>query len=108
MLRLFSQRDYNNILEGELNKSGLAVRGTKEWNRPEYYRGDSITRTYGLTADAGVAYRSNNSIGPDMTLKSSVKNLMGRGETFSIKGNGAYYWALRDRHPGEPGAAGAL
>ena len=102
LLRLYSQRDYNNILEGELYKSGLGVRATKEWHRPEYYRGDSITRTYGLTADAGVAYRSNNSIGPDLTLKSSVKNLMGRGETFTIKGNGAYYWALRDRHPGDP------
>ena len=102
MLRLFSQRDYNNILEGELFKSGLGVRAEKDWRRRELFRGDSITRTYGLTADAGVAYRSNNSIGPDLTLKSSVKNLLGKGETFSIKGNGAYYWALRDRHPGDP------
>lgn len=102
LLRLFSQRDYNNILEGELYKSGLGVRAMKEWRRQEYYRGDSITRTYGLTADAGVAYRSNNSIGPDLTLKSSMKNLLGHGETFTIKGNGAYYWALRDRHPGDP------
>jgi hypothetical protein len=49
-----------------------------------------------------LAYRSNNSIGPDLTLKSSVKNLLGRGETLTLKGNGAYYWALRDRHPGDP------
>ena len=102
MLRLFSQRDYNNILEGELQKSGLAVRSTKEWRRLEPFRGDSITRTYNLTADAGVAYRSNNSLGPDLTLKSSVKNLLGSGETFTVKGNGAYYWALRNRHPGDP------
>ncbi len=102
MLRLFTQRDYNNILEGELYKSGLTVRATKEWRRKEYYRGDSINRTYDLTADAGLAYRSNNSIGPDLTLKSSVKNLLGRGETLTLKGNGAYYWALRDRHPGDP------
>ena len=27
---------------------------------------------------------------------------MGRGETFTLKGNGAYYWALRNRHPGDP------
>ena len=102
MLRLYTQRDYNNILEGELYKSGLAVRAAKDWRRKELFRGDSITRTYNLTADAGIAYRSNNSIGPDLTLKSSVKNLLGRGETFTIKGNGAYYWALRDRHPGDP------
>ncbi len=102
MLRLFAQRDYNNILEGELYKSGLSVLSTKEWRHREHFRGDSITRTYNLTADAGIAYRSNNSIGPNLTLKSSIKNLLGRGETFTIKSNGAYYWALRNRHPGDP------
>ena len=102
LLRMFADRDYNNILEGELYKYGLGVRALKDWHRKELYRGDSITRTYGLTADAGVAYRSNNSIGPDLTLKSTIRNLMGRGETFTLKGNGAYYWALRNRHPGDP------
>ncbi len=102
LLRLYSQRDYNNVLEGELYKAGLAVRATKEWRRQELYRGDSICRVYGLTADAGVAYRSNNSIGPDLTLKSTMTNVLGRGELFTLKGNGAYYWALRDRHPGDP------
>lgn len=91
---LFSQRDYNNILEGELYKSGLGVRATKEWSKS--------SQVYGLTADAGVAYRSNNSIGPDVTLKSSMANLLGKGETLTIKANGAYYWALRNRHPGDP------
>ena len=102
LLRMFADRDYNNILEGELYKYGLGVRALKDWHRKELYRGDSVTRTYGLTADAGVAYRSNNSIGPDLTLKSTIRNLMGRGETFTLKGNGAYYWALRNRHPGDP------
>ena len=101
-LRAFAQRDYNNILEGDLYKAGLGVRAMKEWRRPEFFRGDSITRIYGLTADAGVAYRSNNSIGPDLTLKSSIKNLLGHGETFTVKGNGAYYLSLRNRHPGDP------
>lgn len=108
-LRLFSQRDYNNIFEGELYKAGLAVRATKEWkvkspitNDQLPIPNDSITRIYGLTADAGVAYRSNNSIGPDLTLKSTIKNLLGNGEQFTLKGNGAYYWALRNRHPGDP------
>ena len=102
LLRAFADRDYNNVLEGELYKYGLGVRAMKDWRRRELYRGDTITRTYGLTADAGVAYRSNNSIGPDLTLKSSIRNLMGRGETFTLKGNAAYYWALRNRHPGDP------
>ena len=101
LLRLFTQRDYNNILEGELYKSGLAVRATKEWNKPQVFRGDSITRTYGLTADVGVAYRSNNSIGPDITIKPSIKNLLGRGEILTIKANGAYFWALRNRNAGD-------
>ncbi|MBQ6777311.1 MAG: BamA/TamA family outer membrane protein [Paludibacteraceae bacterium] len=102
LLRLFSQRDYNNILEGELYKSGLAVRAFKEWKKKSEIYSDSITRTYGLTADAGVAYRSNNSIGPDLTLKSTIKNLLGHGEQFTLKANGAYFWALRNRHPGDP------
>ena len=101
-LHLFSQRDYTNVLEGELYKSGLAVRTDKEWKRQEVYKGDSITRTYGLSANAGIAYRSNNSLGPDLTIKSTMKNALGKGEFFTIKGNGSYFWALRNRHPGDP------
>ena len=108
-LRLFSQRDYNNVLEGELYKSGLAVRAAKEWKKKSpitNYKlpitNDSIIRIYGLTADAGLAYRSNNSFGPDLTLKSTIKNLFGKGELFTLKANGAYFWALRNRHPGDP------
>ena len=102
LLRAFTQRDYNNILEGDLQKSGIGLRVAHEWKRHERYRSDSITRTYGLIADADVAYRSNNSIGPNLTLKSSIKNLMGRNETFSLKGYGAYYWSLRERQAGDP------
>ena len=102
LLRLFADRDYNNVLEGELYKAGLGVRAWQDWKRRYAFRGDSINRTHRLTADAGVAYRSNNSIGPDVTLKYSLSNLLGRGETFNLKGNGAYYWALRNRHPGDP------
>ncbi len=103
-LRLFSQRDYDNIFEGELNKSGIGAAFTKQW---KHYRfmpslGDSVLRTYNLTADADVAYRSNNSIGPNLTLAHSMRNLLGRGETFAFKGYGAYYWSLRERHPGDP------
>ncbi|MBR6171314.1 MAG: BamA/TamA family outer membrane protein [Bacteroidaceae bacterium] len=103
-LRMFSQRDYENIFEGELRKSGIGVRATKQWKRYQFLpsTGDSIMRTYGFTADADVAYRSNNSIGPNLTLVHSIKNLLGRGETFLVKGYGAYYWSLRDRHSGDP------
>ncbi|MBQ7623021.1 MAG: translocation/assembly module TamB domain-containing protein, partial [Bacteroidales bacterium] len=94
-LRLFSQRDYDNVFEGELVKSGLGVVATKQW--------ESGMHTHKFTADADIAYRSNKSIGPNLTLTHSIRNLMGRGETFSVKGHGAYYWSLRDRQPGDPG-----
>ena len=101
-LRLYSRRDKNNVLEGELYKAGLGVRATKSWRRWETYLGDTIARTHSLTADAGLAYRTNNSLGPDASLKYALKNVLGNGETFTVKGNGAYYWALRNRHPGDP------
>ena len=103
-LRMFSQRDYDNIFEGELTKSGIGSGVTKQWKRNLFLQslGDSITRTYSFTADADVAYRSNNSIGPNITLSHSMKNLLGRGETFLVKGYGAYYWSLRERHPEDP------
>ena len=103
-LRMFSQRDYDNIFEGELRKSGIGVRATKQWKRYQFIQssGDSVLHTYNFTADADVAYRSNNSIGPNLTLAQSIRNLLGRGETFLVKGYGAYYWSLRDRHLSNP------
>ena len=102
LLRVFTQNDYNNIIEGDLQKSGIGVRATKDWKHKQLFRGDSIMRTYTLTADADVAYRSNNSLGPSLSLTHSIKNLLGRNETFSVKGYGAYYWALQNRQKGAP------
>ena len=93
VLRLFSQRDFNNVFEGELVKSGLGVATTNQWK--------SDRHTYKFTTDADIAYRSNKSIGPNLTMTHSTGNLLGHGETFSVKGHGAYYWSLRDRHPGD-------
>jgi len=104
LLRMFSLRDFDNIFEGELNKSGIGVAATKQWKRKGYMPslGDSIMRTYNLKADADIAYRSNNSLGPNLTLTHSIRNLFGRGETFMVKGYGAYYWSLRKQEPGDP------
>ena len=103
-LRLFSQRDYDNIFEGELHKSGIGVAATKQWKLYRYMPsfGDTILRTHNFKVDADVAYRSNNSLGPNLTLTHSIRNLLGRGETFLVKGYGAYYWSLRKREPGDP------
>lgn len=87
LLRIYSKRDYDNVLEGELGVSGIGVRANKEWRE----KGDG-QRTYNLLADADVVYRSNNSIGPNLTLTHSIGNLMGHGERFIVKGHGAYYW----------------
>lgn len=92
VLQIFSKRDYENILEGELNVSGIGVKATKEW-KPAH----GSQRTNSLTANADVAYRSNNSIGPNLTIAHSIGNLMGHGERFIVKGHGAYYWSLADR-----------
>jgi len=103
-LRMFSQRDYDNIFEGELHKSGIGAAATKQWKLYRYVPslGDTILRTHNFKVDADVAYRSNNSLGPNLTLTHSIRNLLGRGETFLVKGYGAYYWSLRKREPGDP------
>ena len=100
-LRAFSQRDFNNILEGDLFKSGLGLRFTHQQPIPPTEK-DTIRRTLALTGDVDIAWRSNNSLGPNLTLNTSIRNLLGKGEIFSIKPNFAYYWALRKRHPGDP------
>ncbi len=92
-LRAFSKRDYDNIFEGDLTKSGLGVGYTRQWKRDEI--------THKFIADADITYRSNNSIGPDLTLTHSTRNLLGHKETISVKGQGAYYWSLRNRQPGD-------
>ena len=102
-LRVFSQRDYDNIIEGELYRYGIGTAATKQWKRKHFSPslGDSLIRTYNFTADADVAYRSNNSIGPNLILTHSMRNLLGRGETFAIKGYGGYYWSLNKRNQGD-------
>ena len=89
-LHLFSKRDYDNIFEGELYKSGIGIRTSKQWSAAQ--------RTYSFTADADIAYRSNNSIGPNLTLNQTIRNLLGNDETLTVKGFGTYYWSLRDRN----------
>ena len=101
LLRAFSQRDYNNILEGDLLKSGLGLRVTHQQPIPPTEK-DTIRRTLSLTGDVDIAWRSNNSLGPNLSLNTSIRNLLGKGEIFSIKPTFAYYWALRKRHPGDP------
>ena len=87
LLRAFSMRDYDNIFEGELLKSGIGVVAAKSWGKG--------LCTYKFTTNGDITYRSNNSLGPNVTLTYSTRNLLGRGETLALKGHGAYYWSLR-------------
>ncbi len=99
LAHVFSRKDYDNVLEGELNKSGLGVRAFKDWKRPVK---DSLEYTYSIAGDVDLIYRSNNSLGPDGALTLGVRNLMGNNEALSLKMKGAYYWSLNKNFPGDP------
>ncbi len=99
LAHVFSRKDYDNVLEGELNKSGLGVRAFKDWKRLVK---DSLEYTYSITGDVDLIYRSNNSLGPDGALTLGVRNLMGNNEALSLKLKGAYYWSLNKNFPGDP------
>ncbi len=99
LAHIFTKKDYDNVLEGELNKSGIGVRAMKNWKR---FVKDSLEYTYSIMGDVDVIYRSNNSIGPDGALTLGVRNLMGNNEALSLKLKGAYYWSLNKNFPGDP------
>lgn len=99
LAHVFSRKDYDNVLEGELYKSGIGVRAFKDW---KYQKTDSLQYIYSITGDVDLIYRSNNSIGPDAALTLGVRNLMGHDEALSLKLKGAYYWSLLKNFPGDP------
>lgn len=88
--RLFSMKDYNNIVEGELIKSGIGVLYNKTLSRQR----DSLDRSVDLGIETNLVERSNNQFGPDAAVSITKNNLFGRGDVFTTKVNGAYYWNL--------------
>lgn len=99
LAHVFSRIDYDNVLEGELNKSGLGIRAFKDWKYP---KNDSLQYIYSIAGDVDLVYRSNNSLGPNASLTLGVRNLMGHDEALSLKLKGAYYWSLLKNFPGDP------
>lgn len=97
-VRLFSMKDYNNIVDGELVKSGAGIL----YNKTLYRQRDSLDRSLELEVEGNVVYRSNNQLGPDASVALSKQNLFGLGDVFTTKLNGAYYWALGKRQQNAP------
>lgn len=89
--RLFRMKDFDNIIDGELFKSGAGVLYNKALNRQR----DSLDRSLEMEAEGNVVYRSNNQIGPDASVSLSKNNLFGRGDVFTTKVKGAYFWNQR-------------
>ncbi|MCQ2153734.1 MAG: BamA/TamA family outer membrane protein [Bacteroidales bacterium] len=97
-VRLFSVKDYNNIVEGELIKSGVGVL----YNRTLDRRRDSLDRSLNLGAEVNFVERSNNQIGPDAEVSLTKNNLFGRNDVFTAKLKGAYYWNLDRKKQKDP------
>ena len=96
--RLFSVKDYNNIVEGELIKSGIGALYNKTIER----RRDSLDRSLDLGIEVNLVGRSNNQFGPDAAVSLTKNNLFGRGDVFTAKFDGAYYWNLDRKKSKDP------
>lgn len=88
--RLFSMADYDNIIDGELIKSGAGIL----YNRKLNHQRDSLDRSLDLEAEGNIIYRSNNQLGPDASVSLLKNNLFSRGDVFTTKIRGAYFWNL--------------
>lgn len=96
--RLFSMKDYNNIVEGELIKSGLGVLFNKTLDRQR----DSMDRSLDMEVEGNAVLRSNNQFGPDAVVALTKHNLFRRNDIFTVKLKGAYYWNLNRKQLKDP------
>lgn len=96
--RLFSMKDFNNIVDGELVRSGAGIL----YERTFESGSDSLSRDLDLKVEGNIVYRSNNQLGPDAAVTVSKSNLFKRGDVFTTKINGAYYWNLNRRLQQDP------
>ena len=88
-LELFHKHDFESIMDGELTKDGLGVNSSFEW-----YGKDSDLDPFRVDLQGNVSYRSNSQIGPQLSATFSKDNIFHRGETFTTKLQGAYYWKV--------------
>lgn len=96
--RLFSMKDYNNVVEGELIKSGVGVLYNKTIDRQR----DSLDRSLDLDVKGNIVLRSNYQLGPDAEVSLSKNNLFSRNDVLTAKIKGAYYWNINKKQSKDP------
>lgn len=96
--RLFSMKDYYNIVEGELVKSGAGIL----YNKTIDHERDSLDRSLDLEIEANLVERSNNQLGPDAAVSLSKTNVFSRGDVLTARLKGAYYWDLNRKQLKDP------
>ena len=92
-ITLFHKRDFENIMDGELNKEGIGVRTSLAWNDRRFPQ-----HPFTLDLQGDVSYRSNMQIGPSLAATLSKHDMLGLDETVSARLHGAYYWKIQDRN----------
>lgn len=86
-LNLFHRNDYENVIDGELQKDGIGVLTSKRWNQQT---GD-VNHALDFTFEGNASRRSNSQIGPDIVATVSRDNMFGTDATLSASIRGAYY-----------------
>lgn len=91
-LTLFHKKDYENIVDGELDKDGIGIRTAFDVKSAK----DTIN-PFNFELEGNLAYRSNSQLGPNLSTTVTKRNLLNLDETSSLKVFGAYYWKLTNR-----------
>lgn len=94
-LTSFHRKDYENVVDGELDKDGLGVRTS--FNVTSEKDPDN---PFNFDIEGNVSYRSNSQFGPDLSATMSKYNLLKLNEMFSAKIFGAYYFKTANRSSG--------
>ncbi len=87
-LSLFHKNDYENVIDGELQKDGIGVLTSKRWNQQT----GNVSHTLDFTFEGNVSHRSNSQTGPDIIATVSRDNMFGTNATLSARLRGAYYF----------------
>lgn len=94
-LSLFHKKDYENIVDGELDKDGIGIRTGFDIRSAK----DSVN-PFRFDVEGNVSYRSNSQFGPDLSVAMTKFNLLKLDELISAKVFGAYYWKMANRTEG--------
>lgn len=93
-LNVFHKIDFENIIDGELEKDGIGFMFDRQWKgREGVPQQDALSGKF----EGNFSHRSNLQIGPDIAVTLSRRNLLHHDETLSAKLTGAYFWNYRDK-----------